>query len=484
MLEDMNSSLVDHASLDTFKQDMLNVAMTPVLLSGGSGTRLWPKSRLQWPKQFCEIFDQSLQDLSLSRVSVFGIPWIVTSKTLKVITEKKISTHENIKIQKSRILYEPMAKNTAAAIGLTCKVLMNEGRGEEIVGIFPSDHLVRDENLFKSLIEQAAQHARHGQIVTIGIKPTHPETGYGYIFSHQGKVESFFEKPSLDKAEEFFQSGNYFWNAGIFIFKAKIMFDLLLLHEPAVAEPLVGLKSDLSNLQEVYTKIKSISIDYAVMEKLGGTGQLLCLPADFGWNDVGSWDAVVDELSGPQKADMLGRQYSVESENNLAILEDKKIAAFVGVSDLIVVDTPDALLISKRGQTQKVKTIAEKLVQAEHVAALAHQFEIRPWGRYEILCDDKNYKSKIISIDPGQQISYQSHQHRQEHWVITAGEGIVTIDEAKKPVKVGDHVLIPMQAKHSIHNPTNFLLQFIEVQTGSYFGEDDIVRYSDIYGRA
>jgi len=360
------------------------------------------------------------------------------------------------------------------------------------VGIFPADHLIEKEDIFAAAIELAVTSARENKIVTLGLKPTEPATGYGYIqtekqpYNYKKQMSSysvlkFHEKPNLALAQEFLRDGSYYWNAGVFIFPVSLMIEQFEKYQPQIWDALSVLKKDLSNLKEIYSVMPSISIDYAIMEKLSSEN-LLCVPCNPVWSDVGSWDAVaqVYEKSGRS----LGSPIEVDSKNNFVLPRPDKRYAFVGIDDLIVVDTDDALLIAKKGQTQNVKMVVDRLKKENSKLANEHTFEERPWGRFEILRDKSHFKSKIVQVDPYQQISYQSHAKREEHWVITRGVGEVILNEKTIPVKAGTYVHIPLGAKHRIRNTGAELIEFTEVQLGSYFGEDDIVRHQDDYQRS
>ncbi|MGZ3774111.1 MAG: mannose-1-phosphate guanylyltransferase/mannose-6-phosphate isomerase [Pseudobdellovibrionaceae bacterium] len=457
--------------------------MIPVILSGGSGTRLWPVSRQHMPKQFCEIFGQPLQTLTLQRCLKMGLPWIVTSKSLQTLTELNLKANKANGVQ---VVYEPTGKNTAPAIAVLCKLLQAQGKGEEIVAIFPSDHLIAKEDTFLSVASFAESVAKENRIVTLGIKPSYPETGYGYIQTAAVSIKEnealkaysvvkFHEKPNLEKAEEFIAQGNFSWNAGIFVFKVSHMISLLEKYQTELWKQISFLKDDSSNLEEVYSKVASISIDYAIMEKLG-ENELACIPADFGWSDVGSWDAVASLQKGLDVLD-------VKSQGNFVFGNARKNYSMIGMENVIVVDTNDALMLIKKGQSQDVRHVVDALNQQKSSLVKNHSFEFRPWGYFEILKDTENFKSKVIRVNPHAQISYQSHSKREEHWTITSGTGEVVLNDEVIPVKAGTHIHIPLGAKHRIRNNTDFVLEFVEVQLGSYFGEDDIVRYQDDYQR-
>jgi mannose-1-phosphate guanylyltransferase/mannose-1-phosphate guanylyltransferase/mannose-6-phosphate isomerase len=462
-------------------------SMIPVILSGGSGARLWPVSRLSMPKQFCEFLDESLFAKTVKRLKPLGSPWVVTVNELKVLTERAL---KEAGVPREQALYEPMARNTAPAIAFLCKVLELRGLAGEVVGIFPADHLIDDEAGFHAAVRSGAKIAASGAIVTLGVKPTYPATGYGYIETAsvvQGggtalRAVGFREKPNETTAREFISRGGFFWNAGMFIFKASQMIQLLSQHAPTVWEPFKLLKADLSNLSDVYSVVMAISIDYAVMERLN---EHVTIPCTFEWSDLGSWDAIAEVLgsSPADKGTQLTLPIEVEGRANFVFPIEKKIYALVGVDDLIVVDTDDALLVAKRGKTERVKDVVDLLKSRSVPTATQHTFEVRPWGRFSVLADADDFKSKTITVDPGQQLSYQSHEKRAEHWIIVKGSGEVVLDGETIQVSAGKHVLIPLQAKHRIRNTGQVPLMFVEVQLGSYFGEGDIKRYEDDYKR-
>lgn len=459
--------------------------MIPVILSGGSGTRLWPISRTKLPKQFCEIFGDSLHTLTIRRLLSFGKPWIVTSQALRDLTLRE---GKQFGVPVDQVVLEPLAKNTAPAIALLCVLLKKNGLQENVVGIFPADHLISKEDAFANVLTLAQLEAESGRIVTLGIQPDHPATGYGYIQvadqKHRTKGElasypvlKFHEKPNLETATSFLKAQSFFWNAGIFIFKASTMIEAFEKLQPKMWSLLQEINSDLSNFKEVYESVESISIDYAIMEKLSSQ-QLACIPCDIGWSDVGSWDAIEQLLESKKDSTV-----AIRSENNFVFSNQEKKYAFIESNDLIVVDSKDALLISKKGSTQSVKESYDLIKKNWPSLAADHVFELRPWGKYEILKDTPQFKSKVIEVHPYEQLSYQSHTKREEHWIITQGVGEVVLDDKIIPVQAGSYVKIPLGAKHRMRNTGSTKLEFIEVQMGSYFGEDDIIRYQDDYKR-
>lgn len=468
--------------------------MIPIILSGGSGTRLWPVSRASFPKQFSNLFDQSLQTKALFRsqkVATNASPtWIVANKSLKDFTLKK--AHED-GFTNLNLLFEPASKNTAAAIAFAVKVATQKNLSQEVFAVFPADQLILDEDTFISVVRAGEAYLKqHSGVVVLGIKPSYAATGYGYIQTQAlpgahvethsiYKVKKFHEKPNEALAQEFLKDGYYFWNAGIFIFKPVDMVQLFKKYQPGLWALIDELKADFSNLDEIYQKLNSISIDYAIIEKLA-SDELHCIPADMKWSDVGSWDSVAEVyqsigVKAPQVVE-------VDSKENFVLPHKNKAYAFIGCDNLMVIDTADATLICAKGESQQVKTVVEQLQNQKSQLVNQHVFEERPWGRFDILKEEAHFKSKVINVTGKSQISYQSHAHREEHWIITQGQGEVILNDEVIPVQAGSYVKIPQGAKHRIRNTTAQNLQFIEVQLGASFSEQDIVRYQDDYERA
>lgn len=464
--------------------------LLPVIMSGGSGTRLWPISRSKFPKQFANFLGETLHTLTLQRLKKYGSPVIITSENFRDLTELELRKNS---IVARRVLYEPEPKNTAAAIALCCRYLEMENALDEVVGVFSSDNIINDETSFYQVLDVAAQTAQKNLVVVLGIKPSRPETGFGYIQAEDraigtGKatvVKRFHEKPSQEKAEQFLESGDYFWNAGIFVFKVRHMISLFQKLEPELWATLASLKEDFSNVKEIFSHLKSISIDYAILEKLN-SNDLRCITCDIGWSDLGSWDVMLETrkdqgLSSNDSA--ADEPLEIQARGNLFYGHGDKTYAVAAVNDLMVIDSADALLICKRGESQLVKDVVERLKKVNPTKTKEHVFENRPWGRFEVLKDSSYYKSKILRADPGQRLSYQSHEKRSEHWIIVKGEPTVILNDQEIKLKAGEHVHIPQGVKHRLINNTTEVVEWIEVQTGTYFGEDDIQRYQDDYGR-
>ncbi len=461
--------------------------LIPVILSGGSGTRLWPVSRANFPKQFCELLDETLFTKTLQRLQKYEAPLIISSKKLMTLTDKEIK-EKHLSVEK--VIYEPQGRNTAAAVAIACRYFEMKNATEQVCGVFSSDALITDQQAFETAVQAATEAARTGKVVVLAIKPDRIETGFGYIQANKNSelnvasaVLKFHEKPDFETAKKFVADGNYFWNAGIFIFKISHMIQLFKLHQPQLWTKVSSLTADMKNLEEVYNQLKSISFDYAVIEKMNSS-ELACVPCHIGWSDLGSWD-VMDQIQSEklQKVSLKAKCEMIESSNITVFSNEKKSYGVIGLKDVLMVDTKDAFLVCAKNESQKVKELVDIFKKSETRVIEDHVFEHRPWGKFEILRDETYFKSKIIQVEPLQKISYQSHAKRTEHWVIIKGEATVLLDGKEHILKQGSHILIPQGAKHRIINNSNSVVEFIEVQVGSYFGEDDIVRYQDDYGR-
>jgi len=459
--------------------------MLPIVLSGGSGTRLWPVSRASFPKQFNDLVGESLLVRTLRRLAELGEPRVVAAADGAVLTRRAMA---DLGLPADHALFEPVGRNTAPAVALACHRLLAAGHGEAIAGSFHADHLIADEPAFFAAARLAERVAADGVVVTLGIQPTHASTGFGYVelgdevvaVEHglaARRVRRFVEKPDAATAERFLAAGNYLWNAGMFVFRVDVMAAHLERLVPEIWQTLARLAPDLSNLAEVYAELPAESIDVGVMEKLGPDEQV-SVPCDIGWSDVGSWEEVA------RVRDAQGHVFEQSASDNFVYPLRDKVYALVGVEGLIVVDTEDALLLARKGAGQEVKRVVEEIRAAGRREATDHPFEFRPWGDFEILRDTDRFKSKVIRVRPGQRLSYQSHRHRSEHWVIVAGHPEVTLDGEILRLSPGEHVFIPQGAKHRIANPGEETVEFVEVQLGDYFGEDDIERYEDDYERA
>jgi mannose-1-phosphate guanylyltransferase/mannose-1-phosphate guanylyltransferase/mannose-6-phosphate isomerase len=470
--------------------------MLPFVLSGGSGTRLWPVSRESHPKQFCDLFGEPLLEATLRRLLPLAGPGgevgVVGAERTGHLVRRSLA---EAGVSDRWLLLEPEGRNTAPAVALFCHRLLQEGLGSEVAGVFPADHRVAGEAAFRRAVRLAERCAAAGRVATLGIVPTRPETGYGYLeltdevfLEEEGapaeseplrayEVRGFREKPDAETAARWYEAGGYVWNAGMFVFRVEVMaaaFERLM---PELWAAIRTVEPDLSNLARVYADIEPESLDYGIMEHLDGQ---VSIPCELGWSDVGSWD----EVARLREDGREGRVFEVGGSGSFVFPHRDRIYGLAGVDDLLVVDTEDALLVARKGSSQAVKPLVERLREAGRREADQHSFEVRPWGRFEVLRDEADFKSKVIQVDPGRRLSYQSHQHRAEHWVIVRGQAEVTLDGRVLHLRSGDHVFIPRGARHRIANPGEEPVLFVEVQLGSYFGEDDIERFEDDFGRA
>ena len=437
--------------------------MIPFVLSGGSGTRLWPVSRAACPKQFVALFDESLLAKTLRRLAPLGSPWVIAVAEQRFLAQRVM---DEAGLPREQALFEPRGRNTAPAVALACRVLLDRGLGEEVAGIFPADHLIQDEAGFHAVCRLAEECARRGQVATLGIRPSFPSTGFGYIeaseevFAASGghrafTARGFCEKPDLATAEAFVAAGNFHWNAGMFVFRVATMAGHLERLMPELWREVALLAPDLSNLGALYDRVAPQSLDYGVMEHLA---EQVVIPCDLGWSDVGSWDEVA-RLSASG-----ANVFSDGAGDNFVFAHGDRVYGLVGVSDLIVVDTADALLIARRGATQGVKGVVDRLSEAGRREATEHVYEHRPWGSFEVLRDTPRFKAKILRVAPGQRLSYQSHAHRSEHWVVVAGEPEVVLDGELLYPRPGEAVFIPRGARHRIQNPGGEMVEIVEVQ--------------------
>ncbi len=454
--------------------------MTNIILCGGSGTRLWPISRTLMPKQFVKLFDdKSLFQLTVERNSkVCDNQFIVSNVEQYFLALDQL---EELEKSNNTYLLEPIGRNTAPAIALACMALDKE----EIVLVTPSDHLIKDENEYSKVLARAKELAQENYLVTFGITPDFAETGFGYIEANGEDVKAFHEKPNKQIAQSYVDAGNYYWNSGMFMFKAGAFLEELQKYSPAIFE---GSKNALENAStNKITRIKhndmlnipEDSIDYAVMEK---SQKVKVVASDINWSDVGSFDALYEELPKDENGNSLNDKYiPIDSKNNFIHSKNKYIAT-IDVEELVIVDTGDALLVSKKGSSQKVKQVVAELKKTTDLHTI-HLTGYRPWGTYTILEDTIGYKIKRIEVKPGKRLSLQKHFHRNEHWIVVSGTATVTVGNTTKLIRPNESTYIKMGEIHRLENKGKISVVMIEVQVGEYTGEDDIVRLEDDFKR-
>lgn len=469
----------------------------PVILCGGSGTRLWPLSRGSYPKQFTKILDEiSLFQQSAMRTDTkeFSGPVIVTSESFRFIVSKQL---EDVNIKPDAIIIEPEPKNTAPALLASALYCIQQDENAVIVAM-PSDHVINNPKAFRNAVLAALEPVNEGAIVTFGIKPTGPEIGFGYLemekpehasISKPSKLSAFVEKPNAKKAAQMLDSGNYLWNAGIFLFKARTLIEEFEKFEPIMLEQVKqafdGRGDDL-NFTRISPKewgaIKGQSIDYAIMEK---SERIYVMPFHDGWSDLGGWSSVWQE-AGPDDTGTVASHnaHAIGCKDTLLRSESEYLQLVgIGLEDIVAIAMPDAVIIAKKSESQRVKEAVEILSKKGIPQATSFRGEHRPWGHFESLVADSRFQVKRINVHPGGTLSLQSHFHRAEHWIVVSGTAKVTIGEEVKIVCENESVYIPIGTKHRLENPGKVPVVLIEVQTGSYLGEDDIVRYEDIYSR-
>ena len=464
--------------------------LQPVLLSGGSGTRLWPLSREAYPKQFLPLAGEHtmLQDTWRRVAPLAGAaPIVVANEEHRFLAGEQLRL---VGVEHADIILEPVGRNTAPAIAAAALQASADGE-DPLLLVLPSDHVVRDPEAFRAAVTEAIPDAEAGALVTFGIVPSAPETGFGYIQAAEGQgvrqVLRFVEKPDAATARGYLESGGYYWNSGMFLFRASRYLAELERFRPdilsAVRAAFAGAPrdGDFIRLQrEAFAACPADSIDYAVMEK---TADARVLPVDIGWNDVGSWSALweVSEQDGDGNARQ-GDVIAVDSRNSYAYA--RRLVALVGVDDLVVVETDDAVLVARKDRVQQVKDVVARLKSDQRSHAVLHREVHRPWGSYDSIDQDAGFQVKRIKVKPGARLSLQSHKHRAEHWIVVRGTARVTRDNDVFELHANQSTYIPLGARHRLENPGSETLELIEVQSGSYLGEDDIVRYEDVYGRA
>lgn len=471
----------------------------PVLLAGGSGTRLWPLSRKSYPKQFSKLindrtlFQSSAQRLTSSHILEFAPQIILTNADFRFIVQKQL---QDIAIDPSLILIESEAKNTAPAI-LAASIIAHSKDENAVLLITPSDHVIPEKNNFHNAIKVGLSHVENGKIVTFGIKPTHPETGYGYLKLSPNTLDAygtseiinFIEKPILSHAKQMLDNGQYLWNAGIFLFKVTDMIEAFKIYAPdilnLVSKAVNNASQDLGFLRfeaESWSMLKNISVDYAIMEKVHN---LVAIPYTSKWSDLGGWDAVWHESVPDLEGNVMSETaHAIECTNSLLRSESSNQQLIgIGLENIMAITMRDAVLVAHKERAQDVKKAVELLRTKNVAQADVFPKDHRPWGWFESIALGNFFQVKKIFINPGAALSLQSHNHRSEHWIVVEGKAKVTIDDNIKLLTQGQSIYVPLGAKHRLENPGKLPVILIEVQIGSYLGEDDITRYEDIYAR-
>jgi mannose-1-phosphate guanylyltransferase/mannose-6-phosphate isomerase len=468
--------------------------ITPVIMCGGSGTRLWPISRRYQPKQFQVLFGTKslLQDTALRFASrQFSAPWLLVSSATETIASEQLAQTDR---RAGGVIIEPHIRSTGPALASLARVI-SEIDPDTIVLAMPSDHFFAEPIVMEEAILAAVPAAAAGRIVTFGIVPSYAETGFGYIEvdgvpqqNQPSPAIRFIEKPDLETANDFLQGGRHLWNGGIFLFTPRTMLSQLALHAPDLLEATdaaveranrIGYRISLN--ADAYDRCPNLSIDHAVMEK---SDVVSVVPVDPGWNDVGSWDAVSAIHPRDENGNAFAANVFADNVENTFILSTgQKVIAANGISDLIVVDSPDALYITKAGHSQGIRQIIEKMQDHSCAELESHSVVERPWGTYQSLTTGQGFQVKHIYVKPGGHLSLQYHHHRAEHWTVVSGTAEVTVGNEVKLIHPNQSVYIPISSVHRLHNPGKVGLHLIEVQCGEYLGEDDIIRVEDIYGR-
>jgi len=460
--------------------------MKIILLAGGGGTRLFPLSRARFPKQFLKVTG----DDSLFAQTVQRFLAVTQARDLVVITNRM---HEHLVKAElaasgaadAHVVLEPEGRNTAPAIALAAAYCRDKlaSAESEVLFVTPCDHVIRPVDVFAAGVREAVKLAGNGSIVTFGVKPNAPETGYGYIQAGAATngafaVQSFREKPDRETAEQYLAAGNYFWNSGMFAFTLGRFIKELAAQQPEIAALTAA---PVETVLEQFSQMPDISIDYGIMEQ---AAEVLVIPLTAYWNDIGSWDAIYDVLGKDADGNAVkGDCINIGCTNTL-ILSHRHLVAGIGLEDLLVVETADAILVAKKGESQKVKDVVAQLKNRGRREASEHLTDYRPWGNYTILGEGADYKIKRIVVNPGQVLSLQMHHHRSEHWVVVSGTALVTIGDREQLICENESVFVPQTVKHRLSNQGKVPLVMIEVQSGRYLGEDDIVRFEDVYGRA
>jgi len=469
--------------------------LIPVVLSGGSGTRLWPLSRELYPKQLLSLVGKGtmLQETlaRLNGVADLSAPIVVCNESHRFLVAEQL---RQVKTSASAILLEPVGRNTAPAVAVAALAALSaaENNTDPVLLVLPADHVIRDVAKFQAAVQIGLKAAEAGQLVTFGVVPNKPETGYGYIRRGEGAgpqypVAQFVEKPNLKTAEEYVASGMYYWNSGMFMFRARAFLDELKHYAPEMHDACLaafnGAKRDLDFTRlpkEEFGACPSDSIDYAVMEK---TRKAVVVPLDAGWSDVGSWSALHEAIPADEAGNVSIGDVLVSDSHGCYLHSTSRLVATVGLKDHVVIETKDAVMVAPRERVQDVKNLVNELKKQGRYETSLHREVFRPWGSYDSIDSGERFQVKRLVVNPGAQLSLQLHHHRAEHWIVVSGTAQITCDDKVFLLEENQSTYIPLGSKHRIDNPGKIPLHIIEVQSGTYLGEDDIVRFQDVYGR-
>ena len=463
--------------------------MYVIILAGGIGSRLWPLSRELYPKQFLKFNGDHtlLQDtlLRVNRTVPFSNMLIVAGNNHIVNIKMQVQQISNN--EKVVVLQEPVGRNTAPAIARGLFYLLQQGAKDDIVVVLPSDHVIEDKDKFQLLLQKGEKAARAGNLVTFGIKPDRPETGYGYIKKDSTMwddgiylVDKFVEKPDLSTAQTYYKQGDYFWNSGIFMFKVSTILEEYKKLLPEIYQAMEKISPNDENLEEIYEKLEGISIDYGILEK---SERVVVVPADLSWNDIGSWYYLYRHLPKDNQGNAFqGQIVSIDSKDNL-VISPQQLTAIIGLENMVVINTDDALLVCLQERSQDVKQVVDILKARNAEQYQIHSTVEKPWGSYTYWKMDYGHKIKRVVVQPGKRLSMQLHYHRSEHWVVVKGTAKVINGDQEFYLHVNESTYIPMSTKHRLENPGKVPLEIIEVQNGDYIEEDDIVRFEDDYER-
>ncbi|MBL4744358.1 MAG: mannose-1-phosphate guanylyltransferase/mannose-6-phosphate isomerase [Cycloclasticus sp.] len=466
--------------------------MIPVIMSGGSGTRLWPLSRRHKPKQFIALFgNNTMFQETLNRldgVDDMQAPIVVCNKDHRFMVAEQLL---ELNIKSPEIILEPIGRNTAPALAIAALHAITSGK-DPILLVLAADHVIENTTAFHQAITTAKEHAEEGKLVTFGIVPTSPNTGYGYIQADEKGIVSpviaFVEKPDLATATSYVDSGHYYWNSGMFMFKASVLIGELERHSPDILkncrDAISKGSKDLDFIRldkDTFSSCRSDSIDYAVMEQ---TDKAVVVPLDAGWSDVGSWSSLWECAEQDKDNNVLHGDVMVEDVQESYIHSEHRLVSVLGLDNIVVVETADAVMVASKDSAQNVKNIVTRLSEANRTEAENHRLCYRPWGHYDCVDVGERFQVKRITVNPGASLSLQMHHHRAEHWIVVTGTAEVTRGDDVMLLSENESTYIPIGVTHRLHNPGRVALEMIEVQSGSYLGEDDIVRFEDNYSRS